>query len=66
MYIEIRFNEDNTATLEKRENGELLERKTCLYATKVMVWMVKQGHKWQWHRDLETGEEVAVWEKEPV
>lgn len=64
MYIEVRFCADGTARIEKHEGGELLERKTCLHAGKVMVWMVKTGHVWDWYADLETGEEVAVFEQE--
>lgn len=63
MYTEVRFFPDETAQIEQYEGGQLVNRKTCLHAGRVMVWMVKQGREWIWHKDLDTGDEIAVMEE---
>jgi hypothetical protein len=61
-YIQVIFHLDDTAEILIKRDNETI-RKTCLHAGKTLVWMVKTGNKWEWHKDLDTGEEIAVFEK---
>jgi hypothetical protein len=63
MYTEVTFFPDETAQIERYEGGRLVSRKTCLHGGRVLVWMVKQGREWTWHKDLDTGYEIAVMEE---
>ena len=61
-YIEIIFFPDNTTQITIKKDNETIVKKCC-HAGKTMVWMAKTGNNWTWIKDLDTGNDIAIFEK---